>query len=46
MIDNVLSKTAVFVSCYKNEFNYSSTFNDFYNDLIFYRDCYSSVFNV
>ena len=29
MINFVLPKTTVIVICYKNEFNYSSVFNDF-----------------
>ena len=29
MINIVLSKTTIFVICYKNESNYSSVFNDF-----------------
>ena len=29
MINIVLSKTTIFIFCYKNEFNYSSVFNDF-----------------
>ena len=29
MINTVLSKTTIFIFCYKNEFNYSSVFNDF-----------------
>ena len=29
MINIVLSKTTIFVICYKDKFNYSSVFNDF-----------------
>ena len=29
MINIVLSKMTIFIFCYKNEFNYSSVFNDF-----------------
>ena len=29
MINIVLSKTTIFVICYKNSYNYSSVFNDF-----------------
>ena len=29
MINIVLSKTTIFVVCYKNNYNYSSVFNDF-----------------
>ena len=29
MTNIILSKTTIFVICYKNKFNYSSVFNDF-----------------